>query len=300
MLRAQQLLRIELALADPLPSPHTRAERAYLAGICALSVGDPASAAEHLRATVEADEKSCYGTADLLRVIAAAQLGDGESVAQQVLRCITAAGADDFARETITDARLDLYVRARDPRAALTVRHCIEQPAAAALVTLAASALVAGRRDEAAQTLEQVHDAVEMSREWHKSGFSNHLPEISGLSTTITGLLIDSGHLQQALDYIEAHPWRGDALWRGRILAQLGDRDRAVTVLTEFLRETDDDVLDADLDMTMRCMARYQKARMLIERGDLKNARREVRRVFSEDPDFEDYDGLRRQVGLDG
>lgn len=78
-------------------------------------------------------------------------------------------------------------------------------------------------------------------------------------------------------------------LYRGRALAQLGLTDAAIGVFTLALRRRKD---RAD---SLLCQLRYERAVLYDQVGRKAQARRELERVYAEDPGFED---VRERLGL--
>jgi lipoprotein NlpI len=78
-------------------------------------------------------------------------------------------------------------------------------------------------------------------------------------------------------------------LYRGRALARLGLTDAAIDVFTVALRRR------KDRAATLLRQLRYERAVLYDQVGRKAQARRELERVFAEEPGFED---VRERLGL--
>jgi tetratricopeptide (TPR) repeat protein len=92
------------------------------------------------------------------------------------------------------------------------------------------------------------------------------------------------------LQYIDRYPpWGGSELTRALALDAKGLRDAALVVIDDYLRKPPE-------DETWATLARYQKAALLLKQGDRQRARKELARIYADNPNFDDWRGLRAEL----
>jgi hypothetical protein len=72
-------------------------------------------------------------------------------------------------------------------------------------------------------------------------------------------------------------------------LVSKGLADAALVVLDDYLRDPD--------SQGWANFARYRKATILLDQGDRQRARRELAKLYADDPNYDDSEGLRAKLG---
>jgi tetratricopeptide (TPR) repeat protein len=111
-----------------------------------------------------------------------------------------------------------------------------------------------------------------------------------GFDATVCRLYMELEDVDAVLQYIDRYPpWGGSELTRALALDAKGLRDAALVVIDDYLRKPPE-------DETWATLARYHKARLLLEQGDRQRARKELARIYADNPNFEDWRGLRAEL----
>jgi tetratricopeptide (TPR) repeat protein len=111
-----------------------------------------------------------------------------------------------------------------------------------------------------------------------------------GFDATICRLYMELEDVDAVLRYIDRYPpWAGSELTRALALEAKGLRDAALVVIDDYLRKPPESEAWATL-------ARYQKADLLLEQGDRQRARKELARIYADNPNFDDWRGLRAEL----
>jgi tetratricopeptide (TPR) repeat protein len=82
----------------------------------------------------------------------------------------------------------------------------------------------------------------------------------------------------------------GSTLFKASALTHKGLTDAALLVYDDAIRE------GRKMGIRLEYLARYRKAGLLIELGEIAQARRELARLYADDPNFEDYFGLLEKI----
>jgi uncharacterized protein (DUF924 family) len=110
-----------------------------------------------------------------------------------------------------------------------------------------------------------------------------------GFDDTMCRLYGDLGDFDAIIRYVETYPpWEGSSVQRAVALSDKGMPDAALVALDDYLRKPE--------SQTWANLARYQKAAILLEQGDRRRARRELARLYADDPQYPDRRGLRASV----
>jgi tetratricopeptide (TPR) repeat protein len=111
-----------------------------------------------------------------------------------------------------------------------------------------------------------------------------------GFDATLCLMYIAVEDVDAVLQYIDRYPpWGGSELTRALALDAKGLRDAALVVIDDYLRKPPE-------DETWATLARYQKADLLLKQGDRQRARKELARIYADNPNFDDWRGLRAEL----
>jgi tetratricopeptide (TPR) repeat protein len=326
-------VRLLFDLADPPPTPANPIESTYAAGLTSLrNQGQTVVALEQFRAVVGQDTGGSYNSARLLALLISAEVGDVASVRALLPSCLTHAQPDAFAQCVLAKTALELYLRSDSEVAAITVHGCLDQPALTAQVALTGCMIAMGLAADAVGALEDAiplwedrHTAwreesekiiAEILRERRKEDwyYRTHREEVDtevlrrgaragstaprgpagpllGFDMTMCRLYGDVGDYDAIIAYVDRYPrWEASALMRAAALSDKGMADAALVVLDDYLRKPENQYWANE--------ARYKKAGLLIGQGDRRRARKELARLYADDPFYEDEHGLRAKLDV--
>jgi tetratricopeptide (TPR) repeat protein len=110
-----------------------------------------------------------------------------------------------------------------------------------------------------------------------------------GFDDTVCWLYAELNDFDAVIRYVKRYPrWQGSEMHRVNALVSKGLPDAALVVLDDYLRDPD--------SQGWANFARYRKATILLDQGDRQRARRELAKVYADDPDYEDSQGLRAKL----
>jgi len=322
------------SVVEPSPNTASAIEQDYADGVWALKQNEARSSLEHFRSVVAQDVGGVYPTARLLVLLLSAIVGDVATVRELIDPCSTVAQPDVFAQRWIKSCDLELLVRSDDDEPSIFIGGCLDQSAVAAQAALAACMLATGDRQGAVSALEvairaralrdeawdiqrrrireelnQLRPAIlredyiagsrrDVDAEALRRATAPHDPaaprgpaaRLAGVSNTLCALYIDLGEPDRVVDYLKNHGFPGDGLWKARALVDKGLPDAALAVYDDCIRE------GKRAGIRLEQVARYWKAALLLETGDIVRARRELARLYADDPAYEDSEGLLHEV----
>jgi hypothetical protein len=110
-----------------------------------------------------------------------------------------------------------------------------------------------------------------------------------GFDDTVCWLYAELNDSDAIIKYVKRYPrWMGSELHRVNALVSKGLPDAALIVLDDYLRNPD--------SQGWANLARYRKATILLDQGDRQRAKRELAKLYADDPDYEDTQGLRTKL----
>lgn len=276
-------VKVLIDLADPAPQPDNAIEQAYAEGLTVLKAAQtdaPIVAFEHFRSIVAQDRIGAYRTANLLALLLAAEVGDIASLKTLLGSCLTNAKADAFAQRAIKESALEFYgwPDAEEPN--IVLGQIVDRSALAAQLSLAACLLVVNQKLDAVGALEdalRLHESVEEP--------AGHF---QGFSLTLCCLYGELDRPDAVFDLVGRYPFAGSELWRAKALVWKNLPEAAVVVLDEYLRKPE--------SRPLANQARYEKAEVLVNQGELRRAGRELAKLYADHPNHEDRSGLRAKI----
>ena len=96
-------------------------------------------------------------------------------------------------------------------------------------------------------------------------------------------LYLERGEPDAVIDSLSRCTFSGSGLWKAQALRDKGLKDAALAVYDDCIRE------GKKRRVKLEHIARYRKADLLLEIGDMARARRELGRLYADDPTYEDY-----------
>jgi tetratricopeptide (TPR) repeat protein len=110
-----------------------------------------------------------------------------------------------------------------------------------------------------------------------------------GFDDTVCWLYAELNDSDAIIEYVKRYPrWMGSELHRVNALVSKGLPDAALVVLDDYLRNPD--------SQGWANFARYRKATILLDQGDRQRAKRELAKLYADDPDYQDSQGLRAKL----
>jgi tetratricopeptide (TPR) repeat protein len=219
--------------------------------------------------------------------------------------CVGDAPPDSFAQRAVASCELRISKHA-DDEIGIQLADMLLYPAIAIQLATsgmqlqlatASSPLVRDRLAERAESLVAALDLVAATRWQPQSKGESSLNAMRGrrelldeLASTACSDYLFLGEPDAALDIMSRVDFVGDAYLKARALADKGLTDAALVAYDDAARE------GKERKMQLQFSARYNKAKLLVEIGDLSRARRELARLYADDPTYEDDAGLLDKV----
>ena len=277
--------------ADPAADPDGTIEREYADGLTALSHNEPTRALRCFRAVVEQDAAGTYTSARLLALLLSTEIGDIATADALTEHCTTNAQPDAFARRAIKTCRLELFTDAIADEPAIVLDDCLDQPAVATALALAGQMCSAGNKRAAAAALEVTLTARE-ARDAQPT--RQRARPLTGICGALCDLYLELGEPDAAIDLLSRCTFAGSELWKAQALRDKGLTDAALAVYDDCIRE------GKKRGVRLEYIARYRKAALLLDNGDVARARRELGRLYADDPTYKDYAGLLDKIKAPG
>jgi tetratricopeptide (TPR) repeat protein len=270
-------VRIEIDVGI-LGRPIRRLERIYVAALEALAVGEATVAAENLRTVVEGDGKGRYWTARLLLLLLAAQLGDLET-AREMAAHPGRAALDPVAHRRVLRSSLQIFTASDQSEAAIWFPEPVANGDIALFLAGAGSCLATGKAEDAVFSFEKARRLAEDA----------DCGPIFGLSNELCVLYDSLSEWDEMLSITEGRPFRQAEIWKARALVGKGLTDAALIVWDSAIK-------DEDSHDWGEGHARYFKAELMLDVGDVGGARREFARLYAKYPRYDDSGGLQAKV----
>ena len=281
-------VRTLINLAEPAAEPHGSIEAAYAAGLDALRRNELVGALTCFRTVVEQDAAWTYSSAKLLVLLLSTEIGDVATADALTKHCATNAQPDVFARRAIKACRLELFARAAADEASIRLDECLDQPAVATALALSGRLLAVNDKRAAVEALETTLSASE-ARQADSRGPAGG-GRLTGISQTLCELFEELGEPDAVIDVLRRYTFFGSDLWKAQALRDKGLKDAALAVYDDCIRE------GKTKRIRLEYIARYRKAELLLENGDVARARRELGRLYADDPTYNDYAGLLAKI----
>jgi hypothetical protein len=115
----------------------------------------------------------------------------------------------------------------------------------------------------------------------------------TGLDRALFSLYTRAGNWDGILALASNSVYDGAYIYKAAALTQKGLADAARVVYDDAIRE------GTKKDAPWRHVARYAKAELLVDTGDIRAARRELARLYADCPNWQDYRGLTERLSLD-
>jgi predicted Zn-dependent protease len=249
-------------------------EKAFHKAVQTYVQGDVQGAVGLFRESSEKDTSDKALADDLFAGLLSAQVGDDDAAARYLEKVVTADTA-------LPDQLMDKYVPGGGLSISVTDHVAVDVPfgSLAAALTLAEVYQRSGRLDEAIGLLQQLVDA-----EPHPF-----------LVLSLCDLYAQAEAWDELVDVAAGTTNEDDIslqvrLLQARAFVQQGMREAALTAYKDALRSSkrDPDLLRA---------ARYERARLYIEDGKKAQARKELEKVYADDPGFRDVRDLLASLG---
>jgi tetratricopeptide (TPR) repeat protein len=282
-----------------LSKPASEMEQTYLLGLRALADDELEVAFDHLKAVVEADDRWAYSSAKLLVLLLLRAMGDMQ-LSQPLVDACMAGGPDAFAiRETSYCTMVLSTSPHTDDTSGATMTSFIlspalNNPAHATQLAIAASLLVENRFSEGVVYLEaaraltsrlSLEVPVDESDLWQAVAFTR--------CRCYTDASVN--HPDAALAVISAEPFEHHLFFKALALEMKGLYDAALLTWDDAIRDEEDHEpkrLPVPSVSKPSYRMRYMKAKLLIQLGDHTRARRELARLYADEPLYSDVAGL--------
>ena len=261
-----------------------------LSGLAALARGgEPESAIDQLRAVVEQDSQWAYSSAKLLVLVLYRALGDTSSLSVVVDACMADDKPDRFAQRAVAECSL-LVSRFRDDSEPLRLDHMLRFPALATQLATAGAQLIG---ENIADGCAALASAIDLTETPWQPRFDGEPPSdvsiaqrslVQELSSTLCFLYLAIGEPDSALELLAQV--LGRCLLEGDALRDKGLTDAALVAY---------DNADKDGEKRGRAYqfhARYEKAKLLISLSNFTRARKELARLYADEPSYADEDRL--------
>lgn len=289
--RARQGVTLSVQLATRPPKPANDIERAYASGLAALASDEPESAFDQLRAVVEQDSQWVYSSAKLLVLVLYRALGDTSSLSAVVDACMADGKPDRFAQRAVAECSL-LVSRFRDDSEPLRLDHMLRFPALATQLATAGAQLIGENIADGCAALASAIDLTETPWQprfngeppWDVSIAQRSL--VQELSRTLCFLYLAIGEPDSALDLLSRKYFVGDVYLKAQALRDKGLTDAALVAYDDASKKGKKE------GKVYQFHARYEKAKLLISLSDFTRARKELARLYADEPSYADEDGL--------
>ncbi len=289
--RARQGVTLSVQLATQTPKPANDIERAYASGLAALAGGEPESAIDQLRAVVEQDSQWAYSSAKLLVLVLYRALGDTSSLSVVVDACMADDKPDRFAQRAVAECSL-LVSRFRDDSEPLRLDHMLRFPALATQLATAGAQLIGENIADGCAALASAIDLTETPWQprfngeppWDVSIAQRSL--VQELSSTLCFLYLAIGEPDSALELLSRKSFVGDVYLKAQALRDKGLTDAALVAYDDANKD------GKKRGKAYQFHARYEKAKLLISLSNFTRARKELARLYADEPSYADEDGL--------
>jgi len=299
--QARQAVMLTLQLSAQAPKPTNDIELAYASGLAALARSELESAVAQFTTVVEQDALWAYSSAKLLVLVLYRALGDASTLTDLTDACMATAPFDKFAARAVANCTLTIYKHVGD-ETGIKFDSMLLYPAIASQLANAGPQLqlaTAGQRvihnrlADRAASLVAALDLVVATR-WQPQFQDKHtLNAMAGRRDLLNELAFTAcsdylflGESDAALEIISRVNFVGDVYLKAKALADKGLTDAALVAY-------DDASKDGKKQGKMyQYSARYDKAKVLVEIGDLTRARKELARLYADEPSYTDKDGL--------
>ncbi|MFI5003469.1 MAG: HNH endonuclease [Solirubrobacterales bacterium] len=288
---AWQGVTLSVQLVARPPKPANEIERAYALGLTALASDEPENAFDQLRVAVEQDAQWAYSSAKLLVLVIYRTLGDASPLSALVDACMADDKPDSFATRAVADCTLRVS-RHEDDDEGMQLDHMLLFPALATQLANAGPLLLGDDFGAGCIPLATARDLAETP--WaprFTDGFSYQAENarrslIEELSSNLCLRYIFSGQPDAALDLLNRSRFVGDVYRKAEALADKGLTDAALVAYDDAIK------VGKKGGMYYQFHARYNKAKLLISLGQLTRARKELARLYADQPTYSDEEGL--------
>ncbi len=289
----------EVALSDRPPEPANEIEQTYLLGLRALADHELEAAFAHLKAVVEADDRWTYSSAKLLALLLLRAMGDTQ-FSQPLVDACMASGPDAFAiRATSYFAMFLSTSPDTDDTSGATmtsfdVRPLLDNPAHATQLAIAASLLVENRFSEGVVHLEAAR-ALTSRLTFEVPIVESDLWQAVAWTRCRCYLHPSINDPDAALAVISADSFEHHLFLKARALEMKGLYDAALLTWDDAVRDEEENEpkrLPVPSASKPSYHMRYMKARLLVQLGDYTRARRELARLYADEPLYSDVEGL--------
>ena len=289
--RARQGVTLSVQLATRPPKPANDIERTYVSGLAALARNELDVAFDQLRVAVENDVLWTYPSAKLLLLVLYRALGDPSPLTAMMDACLENTPPDNFVRRALATCTLRVSKYAGD-EAGIQLAYMLHYPAIAAQLATAGSLLLDDHFAERVASLEAALDLA--TTPWQprfKDDYSVDAEAarrklVDELASTVCLDRLILGEPDAALDVLGRFGFVGDVYLKAKALADKGLPDAALVAYDDASKD------GKKRGKMYQYSARYEKAKLLISLSDFTRARKELARLYADEPSYADEDGL--------
>jgi len=273
------------------PKPRSDIERLYASGLAALAQGDMEEALRQLGAVVEQDGLWTYSSARLLVLVLYRVLGDASPLSELEDACMADDKPDAFAQRTVTACTLRAS-RYRGDDEGFRLDHMLLFPALATHLANAGALLVDDDLAIGCNALASARDLADApwparssdERSWQAEVSRRELVEDLSLTLCLRYLWIDEP--DAALNLVSRSGFVSDVYLKAQALAAKGLSDAALVAYDEAIK------VGKKRGKQYQFHARYEKAKLLLSLGNVARARKELARLYADEPSYVDEAGL--------
>ncbi len=289
--QAAQHVTLAVQLSKGAPRPGNETEQVYLGGLQALARNELDVAFDQLRAVVENDVLWVYPSAKLLLLVLYRALGDPSPLTAMMDACLENTPPDNFVHRALATCTLCVSKYAGDGTG-IQLAHMLLYPAIAAQLATAGSLPLDSELAERVASLEAALDLA--TAPWQprfKGDYSVDAEAarrrlVDELASTVCLDRLILGEPDTALDILGRFSFVGDLYLKAKALADKGLTDAALVAYDGASKD------GKKRGRMYQYSARYDKAKVLVAIGDLTRARKELARLYADEPSYTDKDGL--------